>query len=426
MDKPNVKYIRFKSPLPFNVSEEQFIYVEDEFNPEVNKFIQNNYEKISKLFTHDGNSFAYIPLTQENILKERESFADYYYPDIPSDLMREPKNISAQDIYNSLFSFLIDEKEPLKPGFIQYKSTNDNIHTFIYFQINLNSENDLLTQIKSYFQNISRKEGEGLILCSPKLSFNRSYTINKEESFEKCSKEQVEFTFKKSQKKQFKFPSFKKSISKGYDSLFNDEDFLEASKEIEFEKSCEYEVDESLKEKADNDFPVEAVRIIEDIRLKINYLTQIGINEWVLHELLTSKTTQKLSKLLITNDFRIFLPDYNNREIHLTPLPKAVFLLFLNYPDGIMFKHLSNYKEELKNIYLKLSNRENVWNMGKSIDDLVDPTKNAINEKCSRIREAFIKEFDISLAENYFITGERYSPKRIKLNRNLVQWGSKI
>ena len=37
-----------------------------------------------------------------------------------------------------------------------------------------------------------------------------------------------------------------------------------------------------------------------------------------------------------------------------------------------------------------------------SIDDVSEPTKNAVNEKCSRISEAFIKHFDESLAQNYF------------------------
>ena len=317
MDKPNIKFIKFKSPLPFSISEKQFIYVEDKYNPEVNKFIQNNYEKISKLFTYDGNSFAYIPLTQENILKERESFVNYFYPDVPSYLMREPKNISAQDIYNSLFSFLIDEKEPLKPGFIQYKSTNDNIHTFIYFQINLSSENDILEQIKSCF------ESDWEIKES---MFDFSHIEIPEIDLDECCEEERPIIREKSACYKKSFKDEKSNIS------FNNVQ----------RKAFYHELDEYIKDKADNDFPVEAVKIIEDIRLKINYLTQIGINEWVLHELLTSKTTQKLSKLLITNDFRIFLPDYNNREIHLTPLPKAVFLLFLNHPDGIMFKHLDN------------------------------------------------------------------------------------
>jgi hypothetical protein len=47
---------------------------------------------------------------------------------------------------------------------------------------------------------------------------------------------------------------------------------------------------------------------------------------------------------------------------------------------------------------------------------------NSINEKCARIRSAFIREFDESLAKNYFVTGERGEPKKISLPRDLVVW----
>lgn len=60
--------------------------------------------------------------------------------------------------------------------------------------------------------------------------------------------------------------------------------------------------------------------------------------------------------------------------------------------------------------------------MNRSIDSVCDPTNNAINEKCARVREAFVKAFDESLAEHYFITGSRGEAKRIVLDREMVKW----
>jgi hypothetical protein len=153
---------------------------------------------------------------------------------------------------------------------------------------------------------------------------------------------------------------------------------------------------------AGKNFPDEITKLIVEIQEKINRLRQSGINEMLLKSLFSFDTERKFSRMLITKDYRIILPDYNDMEIHLPPLPKAVFFLFLKHPEGILFKYLSNYRGELMNIYLKLSNRENLAKMAKSIDDIVNPTKNAINEKCSRIREAFVKEFDDELAQYYF------------------------
>ena len=175
-------------------------------------------------------------------------------------------------------------------------------------------------------------------------------------------------------------------------------------------------------EVADFDFSFKAEELIEEIKERINQLRQTGISEMLLKSLFKFDDTVKLSKIVITKDFRIFLPDYNNMEITMTPLPKAVFLLFLKHPEGIMFKHLVDYKDELKHIYVQITNRLDLWKMQKSIDDITDPTKNAINEKCSRIREAFVAKFDESLAQNYFITGLRSEPKRITLDRGLVVW----
>ena len=104
------------------------------------------------------------------------------------------------------------------------------------------------------------------------------------------------------------------------------------------------------------------------------------------------------------------------------PLVKAVYLLFLKHPEGILFKGLTDYREEMLDIYKKLKpmglNKRTI----QSIEDVTNPLLNSINEKCARIRSAFVKEFDESLAKNYFVTGERGEAKKIALPRDLVIW----
>jgi len=169
---------------------------------------------------------------------------------------------------------------------------------------------------------------------------------------------------------------------------------------------------------ADFNFSYESKQLVKEIKERIERLRQIGINEIAIKSLLL--TEPKLSRILITKDFRIFLPDYNNREIVMYPLSKAIFFLFLRHPEGILFKQLPDFKIELKHIYSSLTSRAELKDINESINNVTDPSKNAINEKCSRIREAFIKEFDESLAHYYFITGERAEPKRISIDRGLV------
>ena len=58
----------------------------------------------------------------------------------------------------------------------------------------------------------------------------------------------------------------------------------------------------------------------------------------------------------------------------------------------------------------------------QSIEDVTNPCLNSINEKCARIRGAFVSHFDEDLARHYYIYGMRGEPKKISLPRDLVIW----
>ena len=106
----------------------------------------------------------------------------------------------------------------------------------------------------------------------------------------------------------------------------------------------------------------------------------------------------------------------------MSPLVKAVYFLFLYHPEGIVFKRLSEYRDELIDIYENIKGEEINAVMMRSVEDVTDPTKNSINEKIARIREAFVTRFDERLAVNYVVRGERGEPKRIPLHREFVEW----
>lgn len=171
---------------------------------------------------------------------------------------------------------------------------------------------------------------------------------------------------------------------------------------------------------ADAYFNHDTERMMSEIVERVKELRQRGITEAIISSLF--KREISLSRLHITADFKIILPDYNNIEIHLTPLPKAVFFLFLRHPEGILFKNLPDYRDELLDIYSQLTGRKCDREIKQSIKDVTDPTKNSINEKCARIKEAFVSQFHDDVAKHYFVTGNRGEPKKITLPRDLVDW----
>lgn len=159
--------------------------------------------------------------------------------------------------------------------------------------------------------------------------------------------------------------------------------------------------------------------MMSEVQMLVERLRQSGVGEIALQRLF--KPTQELSRMHIRYG-RIFLPDYNNMEIRMHPLSKAIYMLYLRHPEGIMFSYLPDYRNELLQLYELISGRDSREDIRRSIDDVTDPTRNSINEKCSRIKQAFLREFDDSIARNYYITGERGEAKRILLPRELVSW----
>jgi len=160
--------------------------------------------------------------------------------------------------------------------------------------------------------------------------------------------------------------------------------------------------------------------LIEEVKERIAKLRQRGISQFILEQLILPD--DRLSRMVITKDYRILLPDYNNMEIKMEPLAKAVYLLFLNHPEGILFKQLPEFRQELASYYNKLRAGGLTDKALQSIEDVTNPLLNSINEKCARIRGAFVGQFDDHMARHYYIDGYRGEAKKITLPRELVIW----
>ena len=105
------------------------------------------------------------------------------------------------------------------------------------------------------------------------------------------------------------------------------------------------------------------------------------------------------------------------------PIVKAVYLLYLNHPEGIAFKYLPDYRKELAELYQKIKPLGLNERAIQSIEDVTNPLLNSINEKCARIRALFQAEVDASLTGPiYYIDGKSGEAKKIALPRDLVVW----
>ena len=184
--------------------------------------------------------------------------------------------------------------------------------------------------------------------------------------------------------------------------------------------------------------PEEMARELKRLAMQ---LQQAGRSDLLLHalgvplleELRIEAAKGRLSRLVITTDYRFILADYQ-KEVELQPVHKAVYLLFLAHPEGIEFKRLADYRAELLRYYMataKIMDKEKVI---EGVDHLVDPLDNAINEKCSRIKKVFLELMDEYTASYYIISSHTQKHvvgssriwyerlKVVRLPRELVVW----
>ena len=151
--------------------------------------------------------------------------------------------------------------------------------------------------------------------------------------------------------------------------------------------------------------------IAREIRHLIGQLQIAGRNDLLLHavgvplleELRIEAAKGKLSRLLITKDYRFILEDYH-QEVELQPVHKAVYLLFLAHPEGIEFKRLADYREELTRYYMATAKMMDKEKIIEGVEHLVNPLDNAIHEKCSRIKKVFLDMMDEYTASYYIIS----------------------
>lgn len=157
------------------------------------------------------------------------------------------------------------------------------------------------------------------------------------------------------------------------------------------------------------------------ILAEIDYLQEkYGITIRELEALLFYRV--KLSRLHITTKKELLLEDFDQKEVRMDTLTKAVFLLYLRHPEGIRYKALSDHQRELEEIYSSITGREDLGSIRKSVADLCDPLNNSINEKVSKVKKAFRDTVDDHIAKFYYIDGDRGTAKRIALDRRYVIW----
>lgn len=172
----------------------------------------------------------------------------------------------------------------------------------------------------------------------------------------------------------------------------------------------------------------EQQQALKDIEAKIlEYVIKYHANpEQLFNTLLKGKfvigNNNNLSPIVVNNDLKIVLPGYNEVEVKMRAMPRTIYILFLKHPEGIILRNIANYRDEIENIYSIVMPGRNEDMAKKSIDNLLDPMSNTLNEYIAKIkRNIKLYIIDEQIANNYIITGKRNEPYRISIDPALIK-----
>lgn len=366
--------IAFKR-LPFEPEEKQVFYIENEYDRQVNDSIKANYDFLKWNYVDNGLSFVYLPLLLDG--EEVEEKVRYYAPYLKTE------TIVSQSLLSSMMLDYManpENRSKIIPSLLYNARKEHGVCIFQGITIEGDATEFIIDALGDIQETFTITNEPDDVFCS-NVSEPENDNIN--------TVDEAKYSTKRCQIKHYAYEK----------------------EEMHSVMACEEEVEESEED---------IHQVMRELRDTVRRLKLSGISLAAIHELIDND--EPLSRLVITEDYRIFLPDYNNIEIEMTTLPKALFFLFLRYPEGIVLKHMVDHHTELINIYKELKPNADQAKMQVTITQLCNPTKNRINENITRISSAFRSKFDDHLARNYYPQGKAGEPYSISLNPELIIW----
>lgn len=133
---------------------------------------------------------------------------------------------------------------------------------------------------------------------------------------------------------------------------------------------------------------------------------------------------KKPSRMSITGpNFKIQFPDLANIELKLDKIEKTIYLFFLGKPEGVKLNMLDEHREELTELYLKVSPTSTRDTASKRINERTDNANTQkISETISKIRRKINELLGNEMAEHYIIAGANGELKKIGVDRNLISF----
>lgn len=415
--------------LPFRATSHQVIFFESGFHPAVNDFITRNLDTLRQQFAQMGLEFHYLPtLTQDPTIVQKVL---YHAPYLTQKILAHTPIKSS-----SLSNFMTNAAPQTVPPSLLWYAKNDRSRNRVTFHLTpldgVDSVEGLVKVFRDdvlrYREEKRRKENNHLLQHFSPPQNHGARPMPEDANVRmpnpvgappmplpvaaECMA--AEGTPAPKAQPQLQATPKKKSFFKKLTQVF------EAHHQLAAEEECAAPAP-TLEEISEERMSIqETQRLLAELQANVQRLRLEGVSLMAIHEFIDKQ--EPLSRMVITEDYRILLPEYNGMEIEMGALPKAIYFLFLRYPKGIVCKHMPDYYNELLGIYRQLRPNTDEARLNLTVTKVVNPLGNALNENIARIRKAFVEKFDEHLAANYIVTGERGQQYAVPLDRDLISW----
>ena len=189
------------------------------------------------------------------------------------------------------------------------------------------------------------------------------------------------------------------------------------------ERAQEHEIDEEYEKLED-----QLRSLITEYILRTHSDPTEKLRKALMGKIVISPTME--SPLVVNNDFKIILPDYDEVELKMSCIQKMLYMFFMRHPDGVRLKNLVDHASELAAIYSCLKDCPRAEAMQKVEQYMCSSElRNQALSKINRIVARTVKWPEANGENPYVIAGKRgdiyrlaIEPDKIRFNPQPKQW----
>lgn len=159
---------------------------------------------------------------------------------------------------------------------------------------------------------------------------------------------------------------------------------------------------------------MEATELLALVRAAQRRLVKMGVQN--------EADAQAPVDLYVDKSYCIRMGGPAGTQVPFRPLVRAVFILFLKHPEGILLKDRARFQKDLEDIYKVIAPEVDAEDRRRRVRKLTDLEDNAFSENLSVLNATLERILPVSQVHNYKIQGNNGYPRRIPLSPLLVHW----